>query len=120
MAATIQQPNLSRAWLAAMEHLLAVGGKEVNLVTAIESVDCEELAIRQEIDAFLSLRRFSKTWPISTVANTIFPASLYLPHLGEAARDHLYNMHREGDDIRRRLPANRSGTYFDRLIAWPG
>ena len=103
-----------------MEHLLAVGGKAINLVTVIESTVGEDLAIRRQLDAFLSSRRSGKTWPVSTVANTIFPASLYLPRLREAARDHLYNMHREGADIRRRLPANRSGNYFDRLIAWPG
>ncbi|MGH2532367.1 MAG: hypothetical protein ACRDJW_08675 [Thermomicrobiales bacterium] len=120
MAATIESPDLSEAWLAALEHLLAVGGKVVNLVTVIESADREDLRIRRQLDAFLLSRRSSKTWRVSTVANTIFPASLYLPRLGKAAREHLYTMHREGDKIRRRLPANRFGNYFDRLIDWPG
>jgi hypothetical protein len=120
LASTIYGPNLSHAWLATIEHLLAVGGKAVNLITVIESSAYEDIRVRRNIDAFLSARRSRSTWPVSTVANTIFPASLYLPRLGKTAREHLYAMHKEGDTIRRRLPANRFGNYFDRLIAWPG
>ncbi|MEA2582593.1 MAG: hypothetical protein QOF33_678 [Thermomicrobiales bacterium] len=119
MAAIIHRPNLSEAWLASMEHLLLVGGKEINLITVIDSPSFEVLAVRQRLDEFISSRRSNQTWPVSTVANTIFPASLYLPRLGEGAQDHLYRVHKEGDRIRRRFNANKSGTYFDRLTAWP-
>jgi hypothetical protein len=118
VAVTIHGTNLSEAWLASMEHLLAIGGKEIHLITVIDSTAFENLAVRRRLDEFLAVRQSRQN--VSTVANTIFPASLYLPHLGEAAQDHLYTMHREGDGIRRRLRRNRSVTYFDRLTAWPG
>lgn len=117
MAILVEAPNLSEAWVLAMEQLMAFGGTAVNLITVIGSSDCEKRAIRQGLDEFL---RASGTWPVITVANTIFPNSLYIPRLEDQARKHLYEMHEEGRQIRRRLPANQKGTYFDRLIAWPG
>jgi hypothetical protein len=57
---------------------------------------------------------------VRTVANTIFPSALYLPRLGEGAREHLYENHRFGQPVARMHHANRRGNYFDRLVAWPG
>ncbi len=117
---TIQEHNLSLAWLAALEYLCACGGKTANLIVGIERVDEEEIVIRQLFDKFIERKiERKKLYPISTVANTIFPWALYHPRLGSMARQHLYKMFRQGYSVERRYHANNRGTYFQRMIAWP-
>lgn len=117
MAIMVSERNLSLAWLAAVEHLLAGGGRDVNLSVAIERPGEEDPTIRNALDALLAERRSSS---VATVATTIFPEGLYHPRLGEGARRHLYAMYEEGWPVIQRHPSNRSGTYFRRLTAWPG
>lgn len=116
----ISENNLSLAWLKALEHLLGcVGGKMSHLIVGIENVDKEDLGIRYVLDDF-SIRK--NIAPVSSVANTIFPISLYHPNnpklMGSKARYHLYQMYRQGNSVRQRLPANKRGTYFNRMIDW--
>ncbi len=60
------------------------------------------------------LLRDHNAYPISTVANTIFPQSLYRP--GEPAK--LYERYRKiYPRMKRRAPD--WGRYFDRMIRWP-
>ena len=117
----INVPNLSLGWLCGLEHLLDCGGKATHLHIAIENIHEENVEIRHLLDRF---SEYKSVYPTSTVANTIFPAALYYPHnpnlMGDKARHHLYQMYRQGDKVRRRIPANRSGTYFNRMIDWPG
>lgn len=117
MAAMISEHNLSVAWLAAMEYLLREDGKATNLTVVIQEPVVEDASIRRALDKFISSR--DSVLPIATVANTIFPQSLYLDHLGSKAREHLYAMHAQRRPIVLRHPASKWGTYFDRLVAWP-
>lgn len=117
MAAMIDERNLSLAWLAALEHLLRGDGTETNLMVVIREPVAEDAAIRRALDAFIA--GHSSVFPIATVANTIFPQSLYLERLGHGARDHLYAMHAQRRPVMLRHRASNWGTYFDRLVAWP-
>src|SRR4051794_108852 len=101
MAGLITGANVSEAWLSSLEYLLEHGGKAVNLSVAIES-SAEDAGIRSAFDEFLAARygRHGRpVWAISTVANTLFPQAFYQPKLGAAARDHLYEMHREAMSV---------------------
>lgn len=118
MAALIDESNLSLAWLAALEHLLRGDGTDTNLMVVIREPVAEDAAIRRALDAFIAAR--PSVFPVTTVANTIFPQSLYLERLGERARDHLYAMHAQRRSVMLRHPASKWGTYFDRLVVWPG
>lgn len=117
MAAMIDERNLSTAWLAALEFLLRGDGTGTNLMVVIREPVVEDSAIRRTLDAFIGTR--ASVFPIATVANTIFPQSLYLEHLGSKAREHLYAMHAQRRQVMLRHPASKWGTYFDRLVAWP-
>ena len=116
----IRASNLSLGWLDALEFLLDCGGKATQLNVAITNVHEENIEIRRILDR---LSEYKGVYPVSTVANTIFPTALYYPHnpklTENKAREHLYQMYRQGDKVRRRCPANRNGTYFNRMIDWP-
>lgn len=118
----IIEQNLSLGWLAAVEHLLECGGKDVNLVVTIHHTNEEDSEIRQSLDRFITTLRAKvvSLSPISTVANTIFPQALYHPELGNGAQQHLYQSYTQGYAVSSRLRANCYGTYFHRMIAWPG
>jgi hypothetical protein len=114
--------NLSIAWLEALERLLGSGGEAVNLVVAIQSPGEENPRVRSRLDDFIArvepLNRERKVETVVTVANTIFPEALYLPRLEERARGHLYEMHGLAYRVSKRR--NPYGTYFSRLVDWPG
>lgn len=117
----ISENNFSLAWLKALELLLECGGKTSHLNVVIENVDKEDTEIRHILDDFINRKNMT---PVSTVANTIFPTALYYPTnpklMGCKARHHLYQMYEKGNVIRQRIPANRRGTYFNRMIDWTG
>jgi hypothetical protein len=122
MAHLIRAQNISSAWLAAMDYLLGQGsGETVNLTVAIASPTDEDSRIRAILDEFIEAHRKGENRHglerISTVANTLFPSALYRSSLGDRARKHLFEMERRGREISRRR--NRTGTYFERLVAWP-
>jgi thymidylate synthase len=120
MAIFIQGRNVSVAWLQGLAALLEVDGEAVNLAVAIDDPTTELPTIRAEVDAFIDERRPTKKGlhRISTVANTIFPQSLYVERLGVGAEAHLYKMERRSRPITRRR--NSRGNYFERMVAWPG
>jgi len=122
MAHMIRGQNVSDAWLQAMEYLLAhPGGETSNLAVAILSPTDEDSKVRSVLDEFIEGYRKGENKQglerISTVANTLFPQALYRRTLGKAARAHLFDMEKRGRRISRRR--NRTGTYFERLVAWP-
>lgn len=121
MGAAIVGHNVSRAWLSALEFLQRQGRDVVNLAVTIEQPLGEDVRIRAVLDRFIADRRKRNSRQsvelVSTVANTIFPHSLYLPRLGPHARTHLYEMSEIARSVSRRR--NRRGTYFERLVAWP-
>jgi hypothetical protein len=120
MAIFVHGPNVSAAWAQGLERLLDVGGEAVNLTVAIEDPATELPAVRAEVDAVIDGRRRTKkgVQRISTVANTIFPQSLYVERLGADAEAHLYEMERRSRPVTRRR--NSRGNYFERMVAWPG
>lgn len=115
----ISNDNISHAWLGAVEHLIYVGGKAVHLVVAIERpADPEDDSVRALLDDFVNERRAAddKIWPVTTVANTLFPAAFYR-HGRENARERLYELHAKAQRLQERMrdPEN----YFNRLVAYP-
>ncbi|MGH9047414.1 MAG: hypothetical protein ACRDVW_08870, partial [Acidimicrobiales bacterium] len=95
----------------------------VNLTVAIEDPTTEVEAVRSVIDAFVDERRRARQRSIervSTVANTIFPKSLYIERLGVGAEAHLYELQRRSRSVNHLHWGNRRGTYFERFVAWPG
>ncbi len=120
MAIFIHGPNVSVAWVQGLEALLGLDGEAVNFTVAIDAPTTELPAIRGEVDSFIDERRRTKTGiqRISTVANTIFPQSLYVERLGIDAETHLYEMERRSRPVTRRR--NSRGNYFERMVAWPG
>lgn len=106
---------LSVAWARAFEQIVRPGTTESLLVQIPASegkiTECEE--IRLALDGNLSDRSLSS---ISTVANTIFPRSLWNP---EGPRKNLYERYKSIWPHVRKCPANRNGVYFQRLIGFP-
>jgi hypothetical protein len=121
MSGAVIGANVSQAWLAAFESLLSRGGEAINLAVTIADPGVEDVGVRQTLDAFLESRRSASRGHhgverVSTVANTVFPQSLYRPSLGVRAREHLYELTQDTKQVSRRR--NRSDTYFARLVAW--
>ena len=107
------QASCATAWLAASEYLNdngPVNSLILHIERPTETSDTDN-AIVTEVDALL---REHGAYPISTVANTIFPNSLYRP--GE--RDRLYDRYRASFKKIKSL-APDWGRYFDRMIRWP-
>jgi hypothetical protein len=116
----IVNDNLSLAWNDALQHLVAHGGKCVHLVVAVRRpLDPEAQEVRSTLDDFIAehRRKDGRVWPVSTVANTMFPAAFYRPGQ-ENARERLYELHATAQRMQQRLhdPEN----YFNRLVAYPG
>ncbi len=122
MADLIQRETLSQAWIAAMELMLDRDGKAVNLNVAFRGDGAEDPAVAAQVDEFIvkaGLRHNDgNLLTVATVANTIFPAALYHPHLGEEAAPRLY----ENYALSMRMHSRRKGdkeTYFNRLVSYP-
>lgn len=124
--------TLSEAWLQALMHAAGQrGGRCVHLVMTVQNPDPENDAIREALNRALSA---SGDQSVETVAGTIFPASLYRspgyswsPDLDEQAAGELdaaaLDLYKRYVDILpalRRVRANKQGTYFSRMITWPG
>lgn len=121
MALFVHGDNVSTAWVAALEALLAAGGDVVNLTVAIDDPTVEHAGVREVLDRFNGDRRKvdrKAVELVSTVANTLFPAAWYRQHLGIAAEEHMYSLERTARPVSRKR--NRTGTYFERMVAWPG
>lgn len=102
------------AWLSAALRLFESGPVN-NLILHIEnpvSHSESDNAIMTEVDAFL--REFG-AYPISTVANTIFPDALYTPGKPELL---FVRYERSFKKIKSKAPD--WGRYFDRMINWTG
>jgi len=121
MALFVSEKNVSTAWVAALDALLASGGDAVNLTVAIEDPTAEHTGVRQALDRFVGERRRTKHNSmelVSTVANTLFPTAWYIERLGLKAEEHLYELERTTRPVSHRR--NPRGTYFERMVAWPG
>lgn len=133
MSLHISAQYLSDAW---MEVLAAVNAEDGGTAThVLVSVGEPQAGAHDEVsevvDGVLSSRH---KHAVTTVANTIFPAAVYndpgfawsadLPEDGvlqlDTAANELYETYLELLPTLQRVYANQSGTYFSRMISWPG
>lgn len=115
----IAHDNVSLAWNEAFQYLIEKGGKAVHLAVAVRRpLDPEDDAVRSSLNAFIDERRKAgkKIWPVSTVANTMFPSAFYRPGR-ENARARLYELHAKAQRMQQRTPDPEN--YFNRLVAYP-
>jgi hypothetical protein len=112
--------EISRAWIRAITLANSQPKKEVsNLIVSVEGIQDHSMVanndpVRLSLDHTLESNGFST---VSTVANTIFPSSLWQKDKPRAV---LYERYLR---LWPRVSAhkkNQRGTYFQRLIALPG
>ena len=124
--------TLSEAWLQALTHAVSQrGGRCVHLVMTVENPGSEDETFRDVLDLALNE---ANSQSVETVAGTIFPNSLYQspgfswsPDLDEqavreldAAAHNLYERYVGMLPVLLRVRANNRGTYFSRMVTWPG
>jgi hypothetical protein len=114
----IEDTSLSVAWARAVRVASMPGRSEIApLTVSVTGFDDQRIveetpAIRTALDALLQ-RRTDQT--IETVANTIFPDSLWNPAAG---REQLFKRYeRIKGRLKEASPKNRHGIYFERMIA---
>lgn len=125
------------AWLRTVEWVSKAGGYAINVMTtATHPLAPEEQAIRDAVDAILveGHRPGTRVQTVDTVAGTIFPVDLYLDpripyepgmdatdkaRLDAAAAD-LYAAYADMLPILTTEQINSRGTYFGRMVSWPG
>ena len=129
--------NVSLAWLRTLEAVYAAGGYAINVISTIaDPLAPEDPVIRGAINAVLveGYRSGIRIQSVDTVAGTIFPFDLYSdpgygfhPDMGSAARtvldmsaSDLYQSYVEMLPILTTDTANSRGTYFGRMVSWPG
>lgn len=115
--------DIGSAWLAAFRALDARKGSIVNLVVDIAAPMTEDMGVRGAIeDALVGLRDnhrgFANVQSMHTVANTVFPISLYRPDTEGAASRFITNA-LKGEQNRSHAAHRRWGTYLGRLVAYP-
>lgn len=112
---TIQDENLSLVWVSAIKQMIE--HKEIAplvvIVTGFENGIPNELP---EVRNALDQKYVERNIPLGclTVANTIFPNSLWNENLDRA---NLFERYKRMLPRLRRYPGNRYGLYFERLIA---
>lgn len=105
--------TVTEAWLDAALMLRDAGPTYGVILHVTEPTLITETdnAIIDEVDAFL---RTNKSFPVTTVANTIFPRQLY----GASGASALYARYKKiYPRIKRAVPD--WGRYFERMISWP-
>lgn len=125
-------PSVSEAWLLSLERTAEVpDGQAVHVVSTVTEPGLEIGSVRHVLDDALES---AGAQPVGTVAETIFPASLYpdpgvdwSPELQPAERESLdraaeslYDAYSDMLPLLRTVNANNRGTYFSRMITWPG
>ncbi len=107
--------DLSTAWLAACRAMSRTAPIAYHTVVRIINPAAEDHRIRTAVDEILAEEDLQ---PAETVAGTIFPAAI-----AATSRDHLGLTRRYMallPTLKRLAPANARGTYFSRLIDFPG
>jgi len=113
---SIKGSNLSIVWARAFQEAMSAGPTPP-LFASISSLGEEDLeitGIRNVLDDYLNSCNESS---VHTVANTIFPINMWNR---SRERDQLYKRYREAWPRISQCPANRNGTYFNRLINYNG
>ena len=123
--------TLSEAWLWGLNATLDRGGRLVHLITTIADPGDEIREVREVLDGAL---KGSDCQSVDTVARTIFPRSLYddpgldwtpgmdnkMEQAIDTAAEQLYDRYSAILPLLRTHKANVRGTYFSRMISWPG
>lgn len=112
----IEETNISRAWIKAVERADTERSREITpLVLTLTGFD-ETKEVRDRLDKALEEDKINS---VDTVAETIFPTSLY--RLCRYNRKAFYNEYIANlPRIHRIDKRNNRGTYFERLIAFDG
>jgi hypothetical protein len=115
-AISIEEANLSTAWLKTLGAVLGVpASSHFHVVTRIADPTSEDPDIRNAVDQLLDDLDLDS---IETVANTIFPAQMAAT---SDSPESLVDRYRVVlPELRRLHRNNRSGTYFGRLVAYDG
>lgn len=125
-------PSLEEAWLSALEA--AEQTRDGRLLHAVLAITMPQAPIAQVVARNDSLLLSRGDHAVDTVANTLFPANLYSPpdfdYSPDLPPDQLQQLDAAADDLyaiyRDMLPdlcsfnGNERGTYFGRLVSWPG
>jgi hypothetical protein len=125
--------NISQAWVDVLEKVNAEpDGTATNVMITVEDpLEPDILDVRSILDSTLASCNRQQ---VSTVANTLFPSAFYadpgfvwapeIPHDAvdalDAAAEGLYREYGEILPSLRRVKANQTGTYFSRMVQWPG
>lgn len=116
----ISDTNLSRAWAKVLIHAIEGPGTEISpLIISLTGFGGQDSipeipAVRDALDTLLRSR---DDFEVATVANTIFPQSVW--RISEGDRRLLYQEYVEALPRYAAMePMNRDGTYFSRLIAF--
>lgn len=133
MSLHISGKNLSDAWIQVLE---AVNSQNAGTVTnAMVSVESPQEGAQGKVTAVVDHALRSRgRHAVGTVANTIFPHALYNDPglkwsaavsaaevaLLDIAAGELYEAYLDLLPTLQRVHANRAGTYFSRMISWPG
>ena len=109
----IKDLNLSGAWYNILEHFASHPGDEIcPLILSLTEFD-ESSEIRQLLNEDLNIHELPT---IQTVSETIFPQSIY--QLCDFDRIKFYKQYMQNFRFIKGDPANRKGTYFQRMIAY--
>jgi hypothetical protein len=129
--------NLSGAWLDTLQLVHDRGGRRTNVLTTVTDPQApEDPLVRAAVDTILvpGKHKSGTIHTVDTVAATIFPHTLYVDpgfvwtpelspsdtaHLDRAAAD-LYEVYSEMLPVLCTADGNLRGTYFGRMISWPG
>lgn len=137
MSELIRGGSISQAWLQTLKVVNAQPhGKMVHVLTSASRPWLpEDTVIRAALDRTLvPTSRRPRTQSVDTIANTIFPLSLYpdpkkewspvrgadnVP-IDDAAKSLYANYAKIFPSLRKAHHENKKGTYFARMISWPG
>lgn len=125
--------NIAEAWVDALDVAVSFkGGIATNfVVTVTDPLNDADAGVTALVGSALTTAKRQK---IETVANTLFPRSLYRnrgvswsPQMSKAdmtkldeSADRLYANYLGMLDTLKTEPTNSRGTYFSRMITWPG
>lgn len=124
--------SVSEAWLLGLEHVVAErDGRVVHLVSTVTEPGAESAPVRLVLDSALEA---AGKHSVDTVAETIFPSSLYpnpgfnwIPGIAaqkeaelDTAADALYTSYCDMLPLLLTAAGNGRGTYFGRMVSWPG
>ncbi|GAA5082897.1 MULTISPECIES: hypothetical protein [Actinomycetes] len=114
----VDKANTSLAWQEACLKLDVPGNPKrdaLHTVVRIANAAAEDPQVRAEFDQMRKERGYA---PIETVANTLFPAELAA--VSRTPEELVRRYRTMYPRLRRIDPGNKTGTYFGRIVAYPG